>query len=111
MMRSHCAHTRFVRNLAVEQHQQWHRGPKSAPGFLEQCRQLTAARAENDWLRAGSQLVQQQALRDFSKAMKAFFDPGNPGRRPSWRKAGAERGFPDREPKAGACASAQRKHR
>jgi putative transposase len=30
MMRSHCAHTRFVWNLAVEQHQQWHRVP--APG-------------------------------------------------------------------------------
>jgi transposase len=93
MMRSHCAHTRFVWNLAVEQHQQWHRGRKSAPGFLEQCRQLTAARAENDWLRAGSQMVQQQALRDFSKAIKAFFDPGNPARRPSWRKAGRNEGF------------------
>jgi putative transposase len=93
MMRSHRAHTRFVWNLAVEQHQQWHRGRKSAPGFVEQCRQLTAARAENDWLRAGSQMVQQQALRDFSKAMKAFFDPGNPARRPSWRKAGRNEGF------------------
>jgi putative transposase len=56
MMRSHCAHTRFVWNLAVEQHQ-------------------------------------QQALRDFSKAMKAFFDPGNPASRPSWRKAGRNDGF------------------
>ena len=29
----------------------------------------------------------QQALRDFAEAMAAFFDPANPARRPSWRKA------------------------
>jgi transposase len=54
-MREHCAHARFVWNLAVEQQSWWKRGRKSAPGYLEQCRQLTAARRENDWLRAGSQ--------------------------------------------------------
>jgi transposase len=37
--------------------------------------------------------VQQQALRDFSQAMAAFFDPGNPARRPTWRKAGRDEGF------------------
>jgi putative transposase len=89
----HCAHARFVWNLAVEQHQQWHRGRKSAPGYLEQCRQLTQARAENPWLAVGSQTVQQQALRDFARAMTAFFDPANPARRPSWRKAGRDEGF------------------
>jgi transposase len=35
--------------------------------------------------------VQQQALRDFARAMKAFFDSANPAGRPSWRKAGWER--------------------
>ena len=80
-------------NLAVEQHSHWRPGKKSAPGYLEQCQQLTAARAEHDWLRAGSQVVQQQALRDFAKAMAAFYDPGNPGRRPSWRKSGRNEGF------------------
>jgi transposase len=93
MLRNHCAQTRYVWNLAVEQHAHWHPGRKSAPGYLEQCRQLTAARAEHDWLRAGSQMVQQQALRDFTQAMKAFFDPANPARRPSWRKAGQNEGF------------------
>jgi len=92
-MREHCAHARYVWNLAVEQHQHWHPGRKSAPGYLEQCRQLTAARAENPWLAAGSQMVQQQALRDFTKATAAFFDPGNPAGRPSWRKAGRNEGF------------------
>jgi transposase len=60
---------------------------------LEQCRQLTKARAEYTWLAAGSQMVQQQALRDFAQAMVAFFDPGNPTGRPTWRKAGRDEGF------------------
>jgi putative transposase len=37
--------------------------------------------------------VQQQALRDFARAMAAFFDPQNPSGRPSWRKAGRNEGF------------------
>lgn len=93
VLRDHCAHARFVWNLAVEQHQYWRPGRGGAPGYLEQCRQLTAARGEHDWLRAGSQTVQQQALRDFTQAMAAFFDPGNPAKRPSWRKAGRNEGF------------------
>jgi len=38
-------------------------------------------------------MVQQQALRDFARAMAAFFDPENPAGRPSWRKAGRAEGF------------------
>ena len=38
-------------------------------------------------------MVQQQALRDFARAMAAFFDSGNPAGRPSWRKAGRNEGF------------------
>ncbi len=93
VLRDHCAHARFVWNLAVEQHRHWRPGRASAPGYLEQCRQLTAARAEQPWLAAGSQMVQQQALRDFAQAMAAFFDPANPAGRPSWRKAGRNEGF------------------
>ena len=93
VLRDHCAHARYVWNLAVEQHAHWHPGRAGAPGYLEQCRQLTAARAEYPWLAAGSQTVQQQALRDFAQAMAAFFDPGNPAGRPSWRKAGRDEGF------------------
>jgi hypothetical protein len=66
VLRDHCGHARYVWNLAVEQHRHWRPGRKSAPGYLEQCRQLTAARAEHPWLAAGSQMVQQQALRDFA---------------------------------------------
>src|SRR5258708_9057567 len=93
VLRDHCAHARYVWNLAVEQHSHWRPGRKSAPGYLEQCRQLTAARAEHPWLAAGSQMVQQQALRDVARAMAAFFDPQNPAGRPSWRKAGRDEGF------------------
>jgi len=93
VLRDHCAHARYVWNLAVEQHAHWHRGRTTAPGYLEQCRQLTAARTEYDWLRRGSQMVQQQALRDFAKAVAAFFDPANPAGRPTWRKAGRDEGF------------------
>jgi putative transposase len=82
-----------VWNLAVEQHSHWRPGRRSAPGYLEQCRQLTAARAEHDWLAGGSQMVQQQALRDFARAMTAFIDPGTLTGRPTWRKAGRHEGF------------------
>jgi len=87
----HCAHARYVWNLAVEQHAHWKPGRKSAPGFAEQCRQLTEARAASDWLRAGSIVVQQQALKDFAQAMANFF--GGTHRRPTWRKRGRSEGF------------------
>jgi transposase len=93
VLRDHCGHARFMWNLAVEQHAHWRPGRNGAPGYLEQCRQLTAARAGHPWLAAGSQMVQQQALRDFAQSMAAFFDPANPARRPSWRKAGRDEGF------------------
>ena len=93
VLRDHCSQARYIWNLAVEQHSHWHPGRTSAPGYLEQCRQLTAARAGHPWLAAGSQTVQQQALRDFTRAMAAFYDPANPARRPSWRKAGRNEGF------------------
>ena len=70
---AHCRDARYVWNLAVEQQQHWQPGRK-APGYVEQCAQLTEARAEYAWLRAGSQTVQQQALRDFAQAMQNFFN-------------------------------------
>ncbi len=90
-LRDHCRHARFTWNLAVEQQLHWRPGRNSAPGYLEQCRQLTEARAQHDWLRQGSQMVQQQALRDFAQAMAGFF--AGTHRRPTWRKAGRDEGF------------------
>ena len=62
VLRDHRAHDRYVWNLAVEQHGHWRPGRAGAPGYLEQRRQLTAARSEQAWLAAGSQTVQQQAV-------------------------------------------------
>ncbi|MFI6883356.1 RNA-guided endonuclease InsQ/TnpB family protein [Streptosporangium canum] len=87
----HCAHARFVWNLAVEQHSHWKPGRKSAPRFAEQCRQLTEARAEFGWLRAGSQVVQQQALKDFTQAMTNYFEKTH--RKPTWRKCNQDESF------------------
>jgi putative transposase len=86
----HCRQARYVWNLAVEQQLHWQPG-RRAPGYNEQCAELTAARAEHAWLRAGSQTVQQQALRDFAQAMRNFFSGTH--RRPTWRKAGVHEGF------------------
>jgi transposase len=91
VLRRHCAHARFVWNLAVEQQSWWRPGRGRAPGYLVQAAQLTVARTANPWLAAGSQMVQQQALRDFSQAMANYF-AGTHGK-PSWRKAAKNEGF------------------
>jgi putative transposase len=104
----HCAHARYVWNLAVEQRSWWQPG-RPAPGFAEQCRQLSQARASYPWLAAGSVIIQQQALRDFHAAYACWFAslrewrsrcanrppedrPAAPSP-PSWRKRGRREGF------------------
>lgn len=91
VLRTHCEHARFVWNLACEQQSWWRPGRMRAPGYLQQCRQLTAVRREHAWLADGSQMVQQQALRDFAQAMGNFF--AGTHRKPTWRKAGRHEGF------------------
>ena len=86
-----CGHARYVWNLALEQWSMWTRDKGPTPSFVEQCRQLTGARAAFGWLRAGSQTVQQQALRDFDQAVKNYYSCTH--RRPTWRKAGRHEGF------------------
>ena len=87
----HCAHARYVWNLAVEQRSWWRPGRGSSPGYCAQAVQLSQARAEFGWLAAGSQMVQQQALRDFAQAMSNFYS-GTHGK-PTWRKAGQHEAF------------------
>ncbi len=77
-------------SVAVEQQQLWQPG-RHAPGYNEQSAQLTEIRAEYPWLAAGSQTVQQQALRDFAQAMRNSF--AGTHRRPSFHKAGVHEGF------------------
>jgi putative transposase len=46
VLRGHCAHARFVYNLGMEQRSWWKPG-RRAIRFAEQCRELTAVRAEH----------------------------------------------------------------
>ena len=104
----HCAHARYVWNLAVEQRSWWQPG-RPAPGYAEQCRHLSEARAAFPWLADGSAIVQQQALRDFHAAYASWFGalrqwrrryakappearPAPPGQ-PGFRKRGQGEGF------------------
>ncbi|MFI6830224.1 RNA-guided endonuclease InsQ/TnpB family protein [Kribbella sp. NPDC050241] len=87
----HCGHARYVWNLALEQWSMWTRDKGATPNVNGQCRQLTEARSEFGWLRAGSVTVQQQALRDFNQAVTSFY--AGTHRRPTWRRAGQHEGF------------------
>jgi transposase len=91
ILQEHCSHARYVWNLAAEQQSWWRPGRRSAPSYGQQAAQLTQARAAFAWLRDGSQMVQQQALRDFTQAMANFF--AGTHRKPTWRKAGRNEGF------------------
>ena len=108
-LQEHCAHARFVWNLAVEQRSWWRPGGQPAPGFVEQCRQLTEARLAFPWLAEGSVIVQQQALRDFHAARASWYsahtqwrgrtaksppeERPSPPSPPSWRKRDVNEGF------------------
>lgn len=96
----HCNDARFVWNLAAEQQSWWRPGRGNAPGAAERQRQLTEARAAEPWLAAGSSSVQQQALRDFDKAMAAFLDAKNPADRPGFRGKRGRQGFVIRDVRA-----------
>lgn len=89
----HCAHARYVWNLAVEQQSWWWPGRGAAPSPGERQRQLAEARKAEPWLREGSSSVQQQALRDYDKALTAFFDPQNPAGKPRYRSKKGIQGF------------------
>ena len=91
VLRRHCAHARYMWNLAVEQQSWWRPGRCAAPGYCTQAAQLTQARAEYQWLAVGSQMVQQQALRDSAQAMANYF--AGTHRKPTWRKEGRDEGF------------------
>jgi putative transposase len=96
----HCGQARYVWNLAVEQQSWYWPGRGSAPSAAERYRQLAEARKAEPWLAAGSSSIQQQALRDFDRAMAAFFDPANPARKPDYRSRHQVQGFAIRDTRA-----------
>lgn len=86
----HCAHARYVWNLALEQRDCYRKTLGPTPGFAGQCQQLTEAR-RGSWLGEGSQTVQQQALRDLDQAFRYWW--AGTHRRPTWRRRGLHEGF------------------
>src|SRR5487761_1207351 len=89
MLSRHCADARYVWNLALERANCYRRG-RPTPGPAGRSRQLAEARKET-WLGDGSSSVQQQALRDFDRALRNWW--AGTHRRPRWRKAGIDEGF------------------
>ncbi len=81
----------------MEQQSWWWPGRGSAPSAVERYRQLAQARQAELWLGSGSSSVQQQALRDFDRALAAFFDKANPAGRPGYRSSRGIQGFAIRD--------------
>ena len=86
---------RLVYNLALEQRRDWWRHYERETGsrlnYVAQARELTALRAEYDWIATVSQTCQQQALRDLDKAFVNFF--AGRASYPSSRKKGINDSF------------------
>ena len=77
---AHCADARFVWNIGLEQ-MNWYRpewGP--TPNYNTQAAQLTEARREFGWLSAGSQTVQQQALKGLAASIRQLVEEPCPFR-------------------------------
>lgn len=87
----HCAHARYVWNLALEQLNCYRPALGPTPGWVEQSRQLTEARSTTPWLAAGSREVQEKALRDFDRAVKDW--GARRHGRPRWRRMGVNDAF------------------
>lgn len=86
---------RLVYNLCLEQRRDWYRQYERETGgklnYVAQARELTALRAEFDWIAAVTQTCEQQALRDLDKAFANFF--AGRTRYPTPRRKGVNDGF------------------
>ena len=94
----HVSHARFVYNLGLEQRKMLDRSARERGIKLSsavQMRQLTEARAEFDWLRNGSTVVQQGALRDLDRAFTNFF--AKRARFPRFKRRGVRESFTIRD--------------
>jgi putative transposase len=86
---------RLIYNLALEQRRDhwraYQRQTGKSLGYVAQARELTALRAEYNWIAAVSQTCQQQALRDLDQAFASFF--AGRARYPSPRRKGVNDSF------------------
>ena len=92
---------RAVYNVALDQRRlYWHRFKEKTGkpiSFVSQAAELTALRAEFDWLKEVPSQVLQQALRDLDRAYQNFFS--GRGGYPSLRRKGRQDTFRFPEPK------------
>ena len=95
-MSVHCSHARYVYNIALEQRNLWRPGHPRLSGY-DQKKQLTEARREFAWLRAGASVVQQQAVLDLDRAFQNWWRNPKHFSRPTFRKAGINEGFSIRD--------------
>ncbi|MEW2301928.1 transposase [Streptomyces sp. NPDC006655] len=80
---------RALWNVALEQRQYVYRQRGVTLRSTEQCRSLTAARAEVDWLRKLPATAGQQVLRQLDLAYDNFFNPAHPAGHPRFKKRGS----------------------
>ena len=92
----HCADTRFVWNLGLEQRNLWVRGRATRINAASQQRELAEARKET-WLASGSSSIQQAALRDLDRAFQNWWKNPRHFGRPTWRRAGVHESFAVRD--------------
>lgn len=85
---------RFVFNLALEQRRDWFR-PGRRFNYASQCRQVTALRAEVDWLKAVPVHPLQQALRDLDRAYQNWWAGRAGAPQPRQRGLNDAMRFPD----------------
>jgi putative transposase len=81
---------RYVFNLALEQRRDWYR-PGRKFNFASQCREVTALRAEVDWLKAAPVHTLQQALKDLDRAYQNWW--ADRAQAPTPRKKGLHDSF------------------
>lgn len=79
------ATNRFVWNQMVGRWSDLWRHEGESFSELAMSRELTDLRSRFGWLDACPVTPQQQVIRDLGKAIRGFFDPANPARRPTYR--------------------------
>ena len=92
----HCSDARYVWNLALEQRSSWRRGRSQKITYNTQAHELAEIRKET-WLKEGSSVVQQQALRDLDRAFQNWWKRPDHFGRPTWRKKDINEGFAVRD--------------
>ncbi len=85
---------RFTFNLALEQRRDWYR-PGRRFNFASQCREVTALRAEVDWLRDVPVHPLQQAMRDLDRAYQNWWAGRAQAPQPRKRGVNDSVRFPD----------------